>query len=150
MYKCTVHNKSLTTFETLLLNILYQSGYSPSRWKNTLDILLHKKPDRTDLINLRSISLLEADFNLFYRYFGKWAMSKFIDFQYLAKEQYGSRKGHKAIDQALNKRLFINMTALQHTAFVPCYQDIIACFDRICHAALVIGLTRQNLPSTEI
>ena len=31
MYKCTTHDETLTLFETLLLNIPYQTGYSPSR-----------------------------------------------------------------------------------------------------------------------
>ena len=150
MYKCTTQDEILTTFETVLLNIPYQTGYSPSRWKNALDILLRKESNSLDLHNLRTIGLLEADFNFFCKYLGKWAMDKAANFGQLAKEQYGSCKGHKAIDQALNKRLAVDMAALQRIALVLCSQDAMSCFDRIAHAALAIGLKQQNLPHTAI
>ena len=77
-------------------------------------------------------------------------MSKASDFGQLAREQYGRQKGHKAIDQALNKRLAVDMAALQRTVSVFFSQDAMACFDRISHASLAIGLKMQNLPHTAI
>ena len=77
-------------------------------------------------------------------------MDKAACFGQLAKEHYGSRKGHKAIDQALNKRLTVDMAALQGPAFVLYSQDAMSCFDRISHAVLAIGLKRQNLPHIAI
>jgi len=76
-------------------------------------------------------------------------MSKAQDFEQLAKEQY-CKKRHQAIGLALSKRLSIDMAALQKSAIVLCSQDAIQCFDRISHAALAIGLQRQNLPLTVI
>ena len=55
--------------------------------KKALDILLRKRPDSLDLSNLRTIGLLEADFNFFCKYLGKWAMCKASDFGQLAKDQ---------------------------------------------------------------
>ena len=150
VYKSTIHDDTLTNFETMLLNIPYQTGYSPSRWRNALDILLRKQKDDLRLTKLRTIGLLEADFNFMCKYLGHWAMSKAQDFGQLAHEQYGSRKRHQAIALALNKRLAIDMAAFQRVALVLCSQDAMQCFDRICHAALAIGLKRQNLPDTAI
>ena len=69
-------------------------------------------------------------------------MSKGIDFQHVAREQYCSSIGHKAIDQALKKRILINMGALQRNVFVLLPQHAMACFDSIHHVALTIGINK--------
>jgi len=77
-------------------------------------------------------------------------MEKAKDYGHLAKEQYGSRKRHTAIKQALNKRLTMDMAMLQKISTVFCSQDAMSCYDRISHAALALGLRRQNIPETAI
>ena len=150
VYKCTTHNDTLTLFETIMLNIPYQTGYSPKRWRNALDVVLRKERGNLDLKKLRTIGLLEADFNFMCKYLGKWAMSKADEFKQLADEQWGSRKGYQCLGLALSKRLAIDIAAFEKSAFVLCSQDAMQCFDRISHAALAIGLKRQNLPTSAI
>ena len=77
-------------------------------------------------------------------------MRKAEQFQQLAKEQYGSRKSHQAISQALNKRLTADIAMLCKISTIFCSQDAMSCYDRIAHAALAMGLRRQNLPETAI
>ena len=115
-----------------------------------MDVVLRKETGNLDLKKLRTIGLLEADFNFMCKYMGKWAMSKANDFKQLADEQWGSRKGHQCIGLALSKRLQVDIAAFEKSALVLCSQDAMQCFDRISHAALAIGLKRQNLPPTAI
>lgn len=123
-------------------------GYSPKRWQTALDVMLQKKEGVFDVSKLQTIGLMEADFNFICKYIGKWAMEKVEDYKQLAKEQYRSRKNHTAIAQALNKCLTFDMAMLQKTSTILCSQDAMSCFDRILHAALALGLRRQNIPDT--
>lgn len=70
VYKSTTHNETLTKFETILLNILYKTGYSPKQWQQTLDIVLRKQQNNLDVKKLQTIGLLEADFNFMCKYIG--------------------------------------------------------------------------------
>ena len=75
-----------------MLNIPFQTGYSPKRWQTALDVMLQKKEGVFDVSKLQTIGLMEADFNFICKYIGKWAMEKAEDYKQLAKEQYRSRK----------------------------------------------------------
>ena len=150
VYKCTTHNNTLTTFETVMLNIPYQTSYSPKRWRNALDLVLRKETGNLDIKKLQTIGFLEADFNFMCKCMGKWAMSKVNDFKQLADEQWGSRKAHQCIGLALSNRLAVDASALEKSALVLCSQDAMQCFDRMSHAALAISLKLQNLPPTAI
>ena len=77
-------------------------------------------------------------------------MDKGTNFGQLTKKQYRSHKGHKAINQARNKLLAVNIIALQRSSLVLCSQGVMSCFDRISHAALAIRLKRKNPPYTAI
>mmetsp|Transcript_5909 Transcript_5909/g.9058 ORF Transcript_5909/g.9058 Transcript_5909/m.9058 type:complete len:1660 (+) Transcript_5909:3576-8555(+) len=149
-YKAASRDEALATVELLLLNIPFQTGYSPKRWQKALDVMLPKKKNCFEVSKLRTIGLQEADFNFFCKYLGRWAMKKAEDYGHLAKEQYGSRRRHTAIKQALNKRLTMDMAMLQRVSTVFCSQDAMSCYDRISHAALALGLRRQNIPDTAI
>lgn len=149
-YKAAATDDALSTVELLLLNIPFQTGYSPKRWRTALDIMLKKKPNNVDVSKLRTIGLQEADFNFLCKYLGKWAMNKAEAYGHLAKEQYRSQKKHTATAQALNKRLTMDMALLQKMSTVFCSQDAMSCYDRILHAALALRLRRQNIPETAI
>ena len=102
--------------------------------------MLKKKINKQDVKTLRMIGLQEADFNFLCKYLRRWAMEKAHQYHQLAKEQYGSRKHHTAIAQALNKRLTMDIAMLQQVSMVFCLQDAELCYNRISHAALAMGL----------
>ena len=78
-----------------MLNVPHQTGHSPKRWRNALDVVLRKEKGNLDSKKLRAMGSLEADFNFMCKYLGKWAMSKASKFKQLADEQWGSRKGNQ-------------------------------------------------------
>lgn len=67
-------------------------------------------------------------------------MAKAEKHRQLAQEQQGSRKGHTAVAQALNKRLTMDVAMLTKVTTIFCSQDAMSCCDRISHAALSMGL----------
>ena len=150
IYKSIATNNALSIVELLLLNIPFQTGYSPQHRQKALDVMLQKRPGQLDVSKLCTIGLMEADFNFLCKYIGKWAMKKAEEYEQLAKEQYRSKKKHTAIAQALNQCLTMDMALLQNTATIFCSQDAMLCFDRISYAALALGLQRKNILDTAI
>jgi hypothetical protein len=86
-------SETITELDALLTNIPLQTGYSPLRWRVAIDALLLEKSGVTLVDKLRTIVLFKGDFKY---------LSKYIEaYEQLVWEQYGSREGNNAIDQAL-------------------------------------------------
>jgi hypothetical protein len=81
------------------------TGFSPPRWRKCMDVMILKKAGITTLSSLRTIVLFSADCNYAFKHIGRSMMKQAEKQRSLAPEQFGSRKSHKAIDQALNKVL---------------------------------------------
>ena len=54
---------NIAALEACLSSIPWQTGYAPSRWKQGLNIMIEKKEGVIDVERLRTILLLEADYN---------------------------------------------------------------------------------------
>jgi hypothetical protein len=68
----------------------------------------------------------------------------------LAKEQYGSRKQHRAIDLALNKVLTNNILRQVKCIGAICSDDAKACYDLIGHAQASLCMQWQGIPQSAI
>ena len=53
----------ISDFEATMATIPYDSGYSPLQWQNRIDVMLEKKGKELKAKKLRTICLMEADFN---------------------------------------------------------------------------------------
>jgi hypothetical protein len=95
--------------DALLTDIPLQTGYSPLRWRVSIDALLLKKAGGTLVEKLRTIVLFQGDFNYLSKYIGRHMMKDSGSYEQLAWEQYGSREGNNVIYQALNKVLSFDL-----------------------------------------
>ncbi len=84
----------ISEVECDLINIALSSGYSPSRWKNLLDVMILKKAGLTQLSSLCTIVLFPMDCNFAFKHIGREMMKVVEATASLAPEQYGSRKNH--------------------------------------------------------
>ena len=111
----------------------------------------HRKKAGVILVNkLRAILLMEADFN-----FGNKVISRRIaeiteKYGTLAQEQYGSRKGHRAIECALNKRLTLDILRQLRWAGALCSNDLKSCYDRIAHSIASMCMQSQGVSPAEV
>jgi hypothetical protein len=64
----------------------------------------------------------------------------------IAKEQYGSRKSHRAIDLAVNKVLTNDIFRQAKRTGAICSNDAKACYDLIGHAQASLCMQRQGVP----
>jgi hypothetical protein len=67
-------------------------------------------------------------------------------YEQLVWEQYGSREGKNAIEQALNKVLSFDLIRQARMDAAMCSNDAKRCYDRIVHSIASILMQRQNVP----
>jgi hypothetical protein len=92
------------------------------------------------------IILFVADCNYAFKHLG-WAMMKKAETQKsIVSEQFGSRKAHKAIDQALNKVLTNDLLQQLKVPGAICSNDAKSCYDLIVHAPASLSMQRQGVP----
>jgi Reverse transcriptase (RNA-dependent DNA polymerase) len=118
------------------------------RWHHGIDIMIPKKADSQRVDKLRTIVLMEADFNFINKIIGKRIMKNAETANNLAAEQYGSRKQMSSILHATNKQLtfdIVNSTK-QNTALL--ILDAKSCYDRIAQPIASICLRRQGAPKS--
>ena len=99
---------------------------------------------------LRTILLLEPDFNHMNKLLGKISMLNAGANGLLAKEQYGSRKDHNSQDQSLNKRLTYDVVRQKRVRCGMCSNDAKGCYDRITHISAGLALTRAGAPPSAV
>ena len=105
--------------------------------------MLLKKLNEKKADKLRTILLLEADFNLLNKKLGRDLMMQAEKFHQIAPEQFGSRKRHSAIDQVIIKTLFDDILRIKRQDGYLCSNDAKECYDRITHTFVSLALQRM-------
>ena len=139
-------DEQLAQFESSVSQIPFLTGYSPTLWKEGTIVMIKKKAGNADVSALRSIVLLEADYNFNNKILGKRAMEQAEDLKAIAPEQYGSRKGEMAVNQALHKRLTYDIIPQHHLPAILCSNDAKSCYDRILHPIASLAYRQIGVP----
>ena len=142
---CSKHKQN-AEFESHMCAIPYQTGYSPSRYQTSINAMLLKKAGKTDVDSLRTIVLLEPDFNFMNKKLGRDVMHQAEKNNLIAPEQFGSRKRHSSIDQVLIKTLYYDILRIKRQDGYLCSNDAKSCYDRITHSLASLALQRIGLP----
>ena len=101
-------------------------------------------------IDLRTLNLLEADFNFNNKVMAKTTLECAERNRILQPEQHGSRKGLRAILQACNKRLLYNMNHIKRRPMLLCSNVAKSCQDRIVHSIASLALQRAGIPRAPV
>ena len=137
----------LASVDAAMAHIPAMSGYVPSRWTKGLNVMLEKTPGVCKVTKLRTILLYEADFNHNNKLMGRSMMRYAEANSLLAPEQYGSRKAHSAVYQALNKVLTYDLARQSRQPVALCSNDAKSCYDRIVHGAAGLAMQRCGVPT---
>ena len=143
-------NQNAADFEATMAHIPYITGYAPKEWKVGVDIMIYKKANLDRVDKLRTIVLKEADANFNDGRLGRDMMNHAERNNMIAREQYGSRKGHSSIDHAINKRLSYDMMRLFRSPGALCSNDAKSCYDRILHSIVALSMKRLGIPEPPI
>ena len=148
--KATTFDEGLIEFESAISSIPFTTGYSPPKWQYGVMVMLQKKA-KVDLVDqMRTIVLTEADFNFNNKILGRLTLQKAETAKAIPKEQYGSRKGHSAIDHAINKRLLYDILRQTRRPGALCSNDAKSCFDRVVHSIAMLAYQRLGIPSPPV
>jgi Reverse transcriptase (RNA-dependent DNA polymerase) len=154
-YKSHTMNADLTRLDFQLASIPLRTGASPPHWHQGMNAWILKKPNEYRVSKMRTILLYDASFNQNNKWTGRAAMAHSEALQHdrlsdirqpLAPEQYGSRKGHQAVDQCLNKRLTFDLSWILHKPMALCANDAKSCYDRVVHSVASLCLQRIGCP----
>ena len=124
------------------------------QWYNMLDILLLKEENNFTMKKIRTIGLMEADYQLN----NKW-LSKLITannsrhhthFQLNAPEQYGAKNYHRVQEVTLHEQLIYSILHMTKRPAGMVSLDAETCFDRMCHHVVSICLQRAGIPLPSI
>jgi hypothetical protein len=140
----------LTKIDNILANFPYTWGFSPTRWKKGLDVMLKKKPGVRQINTLRAILLYKADFNHNNKRLGRDMLWRAESANVVAIEQYGSRKNLSAVDQSLNKVLTFDLWRQFRQNGALCSNDAKSCYDRIVHNFASLCMQRIGTPTQPI
>ncbi len=88
-FQASINDITLLELDRRLLEISFQTGHIMKRWKQGIDVMIPKKIGSLRASQLRTIVLMEPDFNLINKN------------QSIAAEQFGSRKAKSAITHAI-------------------------------------------------
>jgi hypothetical protein len=147
-WKAGSFSVTIMEMEALLTDIPLQTGYSPLRRRVAIDALLLKKVGVTLVEKLRKIILFQGDFNYLNKYIGRDMMKDGEAYEQPAWEQYGSREGKNAIDQALNKVLSFDLIRQARMDAAMCSNDAKSCYDRIVHTIASLLTQQQNVSAS--
>ena len=148
--KTTAKVPRLANTISKFVSIPYESGYSPNRWRNSVNVTLMKvegeyRPDKQ-----RTIHMLESQFSEGTKLiFSRRMMRHARAHGQLHPDQY-ARKGGKSIDAAIQKILTYDIMRMQRRPGVCFANDLMANYDRMAHVPSGLALRYLGAPPTAI
>jgi len=130
----------------LVLVPILTGYYAPTQWKRGIDSMIPKKAGEWRPGKLQLIILMDARFNHNKKLNGKKIMEYGERKGLLAPEQYGSRKEISAIENAINKRLTLNITLQATMNAIYIANDATSCYDRILLMVAYLIMRNYGIP----
>ncbi len=130
-FKASTLDPAMGELDRWMVEISFRYGFAPQRWKQGIDVMIPKKIGSLKASQLRTIVLMEPDFNYVNKIFGRRLMRNAEKFGMVAPEQFGSRKKKSAILHAVNKQLTDDILRQEHRTFILVLLDAKSCYDRI-------------------
>ena len=146
MFKAHTKKERLAAFDASMRSMAYTTGYAYKRWKKGLDVQLLKRARVWLARKLRTILLLEADFNMNNKAIGADAMRMGEHHGCLTRDNYGGRKGLQAAEVSMNAQLTYNSIWARRGKAVIMSNDAKGCYDRIAHIVVDLALRRLGVP----
>jgi hypothetical protein len=147
MFKAQATDPDLAEFDASRRSLMYNTGNIYPRWNDGIDVMLLKATGDTRAHKLRTILLLEADFNMNNKHLsrlGMWQAEKFNGC--LAPEQCGGRRDHRSNETCLNSVLICDDSRFRRKTMAICSNDAKGCFDRMVHSVTYICMRRLGIP----
>ena len=141
-YISASYDDILADMGRLLREVPLQYGFAPDEWNPMADCSIPKKEDVLRIEKMRTICLMDSQYNMNNKWYGREFMTHNETLGTIPEEQSGSRKGHRADEVALKKVLAMDLLRQFRRAGFLCSNDAIQCYDRIVHNVAVLSMLR--------
>jgi len=146
VYKAMCQDDQLLTLLTLSINIPFKVGRPYKRWHKMIDIMAFKKANNIKVNNIRAIIISESDWNTAGKILVARKLMQHAELHnLLPREHMGGRKGRKATDGALTKRLLMDNARIYRRHLVVISTDAANCYDRMCHSFISFSCIKWGL-----
>ena len=145
-YKAATFSPLLSACDAACRDIPLTTGIAPLAWRNLMNFAIEKKPGDFRVKKMRTIQMMDAEFQANNKLVGKKAMEFAERNSLIPPGQCGSRKKHQAIDLALSKTLVWDQLILRRQPAGWVLNDAKSCFDRVVHWVAQVALRRFGIP----
>ena len=146
MFKAQATIPELAELDASMRSLAYTTGFSYRRWKRGLDVQLLKRSNDYRAEKLRTILLLEADFNMNNKVMGADAMRSGERRRLHTRDNYGGRKYLRSVEVNMNQLLTYNSLWGRRGRAIIMSNDAKGCYDRIAHIVVNLALRRFGIP----
>ncbi len=148
-YKVCFQDPSLSETLAYMISLPFKTGFSPSRWQKSIQVMLKKIAGFPLITKLRVIQLLEADMNLAFRIlWGRRLISHAISHGVDTPWQFGNRPGTIVQSALLLKALSYDFLCLTCSPAIVFNNDAKACYDRVVPSLGLMATERLGMHAT--
>ena len=149
-YKTVVQDDELNEITSRFIDIPFRSGYTPLRWRKSLNVHIMKKENDFRPEKQRTIHLIEASFSEGAKVIFSRRMMKNARLRKVIPEDQYARKGGRAIEAVLQKVLFFDYLRATRLSGVIVANDMHSCYDRMVHSATSLALRSLGAPAPAV
>jgi hypothetical protein len=133
-YKAGARSDIITHFHATKSSVAIKAGVGLNRWSRGLSVMLQKVPGCHLISKLRSILLMEADFNCTNKIiYGTRMLNNVRKFGFMPDEIF-SERNRTAVEGSLSKVLFYDIVRQSRLSAGISSVDADNCYDRVSHA----------------
>ena len=129
-------------------SVAFRKGVPLERWKSGLAVMLQKQANCMLVEKLRSILLMEADFNFCNKALIGKRMKEWLQTMGHMAEEIFSDKNRTVEEGCLTKVLFYNVLRQTRKNGAICSVDADNCYDRVAHAIVSLIFQAYGIPLT--
>lgn len=149
-YKASTKEIILAQFHALKSSLVLKHGVVLDRWSRGLSVMLEKMFGCTLISKLRSILLMEADFNFVNKQIYGIRMLDEVRKYKLMPDEIFSERNRMAEDGTLAKTLFYDISRQSRRPAGLASVDAESCYDRIAHAVASLVFQSFGVPSKSV
>jgi hypothetical protein len=139
-YKAASYSRDLSALQAAKLSTCTKKGVPLARWGAGLTVLL-EKTHRNNLINkMRTICLLEADFNWLNKLiYAHRMMNSTLD-KNLIPLEFLAKKGSNNVNAVMTIIMYCNESRMHHHPMIILYNDFADCYNRVALPVTAVAL----------
>lgn len=149
-YKAGAHSEIISHCHALQTSIALKRGILLERWAQGLSVMLEKVPGCSLITKLRSILLMEADFNCANKILYGYRMLRVVRDHHFMPDEIFSEKNRMADDGTLSKVLFYDLVRQSRRPAGLSSVDAENCYDRIAHAVASLIFQAFGVPQETV